>query len=520
MTGGAIERVKGTLDLLPREHAAVEAILDALQERFARFGYRGIETPVLEHAELHLRKSGRHIISRLYSFADFAGRRLCLRPEMTASVMRAYLAGMLAEPLPVRLSYAGPMFRYERPQRGRYRQFLNAGVELIGAAGPMADAEVIRLACEGMEALGLSGYRVRVGHLGILSRYLDSLGLDARVRSFLLSSMEDVGKEGRGVEFIAGRLEELGMAGDGADADVPEPFAELLEQAPGPDAAPALVALLRRMYGTFEGERTPEEIAGRLLEKGSRARAQESVARALQFLGEACAVCGPTPGVFSELRALLDRHGLDAGPCEELEELFRLLAAYGPLSGEMVVDLGFGRGLEYYTGMIFEIQLPGAACGRSAGKYGPEGEVCGGGRYDDLAVVLGGEERVPACGFAFGVDRLKLALEARGRLPGVVAPPRVLVLPMEAGSREMAIRIAGLLRAQGVCVELEVRERSLKKALQHADRIGAAYALLVGADEREGGYATVRDMAERTESRWPLERLAGEGAAFLAGGAA
>lgn len=511
MTGGAIERVKGTLDLLPQEHAAVEAILDALQERFARFGYRGIETPVLEHAELHLRKSGRHIISRLYSFADFAGRRLCLRPEMTASVMRAYLAGMLAEPLPVRLSYAGPMFRYERPQRGRYRQFLNAGVELIGAAGPMADAEVIRLACEGMEALGLAGYRVRVGHLGILSRYLDSLGLDARVRSFLLSSMEDVGKEGRGLEFIAGRLEELGMAGYAPDADVPQPFAELLEQAPGPDAVPALAALLRRMYGTFEGERTPEEIAGRLLQKGSRTRAKESVARALQFLGEACAVRGPAPGVFAELRALLERHGLDAGPCEELEELFALLAAYGPLSGEMVVDLGFGRGLEYYTGMIFEIQLPGT---------GSEGEVCGGGRYDDLAVVLGGEERVPACGFAFGVDRLKLALEARGGLPGTVAPPRVLLLPLEAGSREMAIRIAGLLRAQGVSVELEVRERSLKKALQHADRIGAAYALLVGADEREGGYATVRDMAARTETRWPLERLAGEGAAFLAGGAA
>src|SRR5450830_144673 len=176
-----LEKVRGMNDVLPAEYEAGEGILAALKHSFKTFGYHPLDVPVVEHTELYLRKAGEDIISRLYDFT-FQSRRLCLRPEMTASVIRAYIDNLQASALPVRLCYAGPVFRYEKPQRGRHRQFTQAGVELLGAPGPLADAEIIALACKSLDALGLPDYKVVLGHVGILSRFLEGLQLDSRLR--------------------------------------------------------------------------------------------------------------------------------------------------------------------------------------------------------------------------------------------------------------------------------------------------------------------------------------------------
>jgi len=172
-----IERVKGTHDILPPAAARQRGIEDRLLRLFSCYGYRQIAVPVLEHTDLYLRKAGEDTLSRLYSFT-YQNRKLSLRPEMTASVVRACVDHLQTAPLPLRLCYSGPVFRYESPQHSRYRQFTQVGLELIGAAGPAADAEVIALALQGLAMLGIKSYRLVIGHIGILLSLLRSLGLD------------------------------------------------------------------------------------------------------------------------------------------------------------------------------------------------------------------------------------------------------------------------------------------------------------------------------------------------------
>src|SRR5437660_11732143 len=138
--------------------------------------YDGIQPSILESCGLFLLKSRDEIVSRMYSFSHW-NRRLCLRPELTASVMRAFVADLQGQALPLRLHYAGPSFRYERPSRGRSRQFTQIGIELIGGSGPAADAEVLHLACAALESVGIRQYRLVIGHLGAALQLLSQLGM-------------------------------------------------------------------------------------------------------------------------------------------------------------------------------------------------------------------------------------------------------------------------------------------------------------------------------------------------------
>ena len=146
-----VERVRGASDLQPDEWAAVVAARESLAETYSLFGYRGVDVPILEHTELYRRKAGANVMSQIYSFTDRGGRSVCLRPEFTASIVRFYAAKHSQLASPARLHYSGPAFRYEKPKRGTYRQFTESGVELIGADGPAADAEVIELAIASLE---------------------------------------------------------------------------------------------------------------------------------------------------------------------------------------------------------------------------------------------------------------------------------------------------------------------------------------------------------------------------------
>src|SRR5919201_2920699 len=166
-----IQRVRGTNDFVPPDEARLRRLAETLRDVFELYGYQGIETPIIENLDLFLRKSGEEIVARMYAFTHW-NRQLCLRPEYTASVMRAYVNHLQDRPLPLRLSYAGPTFRYEKPQRGRYRQFTEVGGELLGAAGPAADAEVLQVACGALESVGVRGYRLTVGHLGVALQML------------------------------------------------------------------------------------------------------------------------------------------------------------------------------------------------------------------------------------------------------------------------------------------------------------------------------------------------------------
>ncbi|MEO0377613.1 MAG: ATP phosphoribosyltransferase regulatory subunit, partial [Cyanobacteria bacterium P01_A01_bin.17] len=208
METNRIQPVRGMSDVLPDTCAAYRAVEAELHQCFEQFGYRPINVPLVEHTELYLRKSGEEIVTRMYDFV-YQNRRLCLRPEMTASIIRAYIEHLEEQtPLPVRLYYGGSVFRYERPQRERYRQFSQVGVELLGSAGPMADADEIWTACRGLNQLGLENYRVVIGHIGVLSKFLEGLQLGSRLQNLLLASTDLLRSE-NGRQKVAKKLQEI-----------------------------------------------------------------------------------------------------------------------------------------------------------------------------------------------------------------------------------------------------------------------------------------------------------------------
>lgn len=479
-----VQRVRGTNDFLPPVAARLRALEQTMLECLAAYAYRPIETPLLEPADLYLRKSGEEIAARIYAFTHW-NRRLCLRPEATASVMRAYVNHLQDRPLPQRLSYAGASFRYEKPQRGRYRQYTEVGVECIGAAGPAADAEVLHLACALLQRVGLAEYRLVVGHLGVVLQFLAQLGLGERGQGLILAEMENLGRRQVEEAAVAARIAGLlGASSGGAAADG---LGDLVEQFGGERAALIAADLLQLGRISLEsGSRSPEDIIGRLLARARRADQRAAVERAVQFIQRLHALAGPADQALDAVLALTAEYGLDPAPVRELREALAHFRAYGLEPPELRVDLSLGRGLRYYTGLVFEIYADT-----------PEGplQLCGGGRYDDLVAALGGRQATPACGFSFGLERVWLALGA----PTVGAAVDVLVAPLEEADRLEATAVAQALRAAGLRVELDVRLRSPKANLRYAEREGIDLVALVGERERAVGGVTLRYLPSREE---------------------
>ena len=507
-----VQRVRGTNDLVPPEDARLRALGSALRDHFELYGYQGIDTPLIENLDLFLRKSGEEIAARMYTFTHW-NRKLCLRPEFTASVMRAYVNHLQDRPLPLRLHYAGATFRYEKPQRGRYRQFTEVGLECIGGQGPAADAEVLAAACGALDAVGLARYRVVVGHLGVVLQLLRQLGIDEHGQALILANMETLTRRRADPTEVLGRVlalmgpgrptgsgdEELG---DGSPSLLPSLLAEFGAEG----AARVAEDLLSRADLALEGgSRTPEEIVKRLLAKAGRRDPSEQVRQATDFLLRLHGLAGRPPEVFGRLGALLAEYRLDRAPLRDVERALTLFDHYGFGSSDVTVDLSLGRGLRYYTGLVFEI-FHGGAEGPAGRADGPTAlattgvsQICGGGRYDDLVRALGGRQTVPACGFSVGLERVALALEAENAARFESRAVDALVVPLSDADEPGAVGLARSLRGAGLSVELDVRLRGVRANLRHADRQEIPFVVIYGERERERGRPILRDMRTREE---------------------
>lgn len=491
--------MRGTLDVLPPEARALQTLSAELRALFEHDGYQLIDTPILENLDLFLRKSGEEIAARMYAFSHW-NRRLCLRPEITASVMRAYVNHLQEQSLPLRVQYVGPTFRYEKPQRGRYRQFTELGVECIGAQGPGADAEVLYLACAALKAVGVERYRLVVGHLGAVLQLLLQLGVEQQGQTLILGQMEHLGRRQADRQAVVRRILSL-MGANGQEAEEggdPELLPQLLAHF-GPQRATEMAFdLLQRASLDLEGgSRSTNDIVRRLLAKANRPDPTAQVGEAVEFIARLHDLAGPPQTAFDGLAALLAEYKLDSQPLREVQAALELFACYGQHPPELIVDLSLGRGLRYYTGLVFEIHFDG-----------PDGplQLCGGGRYDDLIRALGGRDAVPACGFSFGLERLRLA---QATPPVPASPPEVLVVPLQTGDQPAAIGATQTLRQARRRVELDVRLRGLKASLRYADRNGIPLVCLIGERERADGQVRVRDMRSREERAVPIPALAG-----------
>jgi histidyl-tRNA synthetase len=505
MNNRPVDKVRGMLDLLPDERQAQAAIGEMLATHIASYGYRVIELPVLEQTELYLRKVGQEMVGKLYAFRHH-NRDLCLRPELTASVVRAFVAYYQNAGLPLRLAYTGPVFRYEAPGKGRYRQFTEVGVELLGAGQPTADAEVIHVAAAGLERLGLRDYQVVIGHIGIAQAFLAGLALDERVRDWLTWSMEDLRRHD---------AEQMHHALDGmlpgrhrsaetreiGDIDAPALDAALAAAGaatgwgalPPEEAEQVVLRVLRGAGFDLSGSRrTPEEIARRLVGKLTQRRGNADVERALGFLRRLARLRGAPDAVLADLRSLLAEERLADDAVRQVEALLADLDAYGLPRERITLDAGLGRGLHFYTGIIFEI-------------YDGPAQLAGGGRYDDLATVLGARERTPACGFAYGLERVVEVLQERGLAPApALDRPDVLVCAVSPAESAYAIRVAQALRGSGRRVELDVRQRGVRANLEAANRRTIPFVAIVGEAEQRDETYVWRDMTARAEERRSL----------------
>jgi histidyl-tRNA synthetase len=444
-----IERVRGMNDIAHPQYVARARVAGRILDQCGRAGYALIDVPIVESTELFLRKAGEERVQQMYAFR-YRNRDLSLRPEFTASVVRSTIGTIQSAPLPVRVAYHGPVFRYERPGQARYRQFTEVGVELLGAATPAADAEVIGVAVAALRAAGVARPRIVLGHVGIVRGFLAGLSLDERVREWLVWSMERLRPDDPRGERIHPAL-----AAMLAEEDAERP-ATLV----APPDRDAFLSLLREAGISLDGNRrTPEEIADGLIRKVARRAEGNDVRRALDFLRRLVMLRGAPADVLPRLAALLDAEGLESGAVARLRTVLTLLEAYDVPTADVTLDLGLGRGLHYYTGVLFELYADGAE------------QLGGGGRYDDLAAILGARQPLPAVGFSLGLERV---IEAVG---GVQAPeaqsPTVVVGQGEGDGAVHAVRIARLLRDVGWTALLDVRERKTNAALKHARAIRA-----------------------------------------------
>jgi histidyl-tRNA synthetase len=401
---------RGTQDFFPPESARWNALEARIRTLAERFGYGEVRTPVFESTDLFVRSVGdtTDIVEKeMYTFKDRGERDMALRPEWTAPVVRAALERNLFAQGPLRLYYIGPIFRYERPQKGRYRQSHQFGVECFGFLGPEADVEVIALAWELTRDYGISDAVLNLNSLG-----------DAACR--------------------------------------PRYREALLEH-----FAPNLATL----------------------SEDSRRRLERNPLRLLDSKDPA------------DLPYVENAPTFESILCDACREHFDALKAYLDLAGiPFVVNPRIVRGLDYYNRTVFEI---------TSGALGAQSAVCGGGRYDDLVRSLGGPD-VPAVGFALGLERFLLVLEA---LAPSDRPSRrgVQAIALGAQARAALVPIVNeLRRVLDVPTHADYEERKLLAHLKIADRNRARFALILGSDELAAGELLLRDLEFRRDRRLPL----------------
>ena len=432
-----IQRPRGTRDFLPEETMKRGRARMAMQDVLERWGYQEVCTPTFEHLELFTKKSGAAVMEEIYSFPDKGGRDLALRPELTAPVMRMYVSELQNSPKPQRLYYFGNCFRYERPQKGRFREFWQLGAELIGGAKPDSEAEAIALADRMLKSVGVKG-DIHVGYLGIIRSLLGRIEELHRP-----TVMRMIDKKER--ENLEAFLQEIGQSHLG--------LLELIDLK-GKMALDKAIEIAKDLKPVTETSEKQDPKMQPLQEGRSSARQSRSVA--------------------AELRL------------DEFQETVNLLEAYDI---DFQIDFEIVRGLEYYSGTVFEIYAEG---------LGAQRQICGGGTYE-LASLFGGKE-ISSTGFGLGFDRIMEIVQIDERRTS----PVFLVYTPDV--KVEAVRIAMKLRQmnQKVPVVLDVMGRSLTAQLKAAASAGAGFAVIIGKDELDAGSLTLRDMKKGTQESLTL----------------
>jgi len=452
---------RGFRDRDPNEIAAERRMVDIIRRIFESYGFDALETPAFEYADA----LGKFLPDQdrpnegVFSLEDDDKQWLALRYDLTAPLARYVAENFQELPKPFRRYQVGTVWRNEKPGPGRYREFTQFDADTVGSASPAADAELLMMTADALEALGLKRgeYVVKLNSRKLLDGVLEAGSIEATKRGSVLRAID--------------KMDRLGIDG------------------------------VRALLGKGRKDESGDFTKGAELSTGQ-------ADRVLAFVTPA----GSSDALESVAAAVGNSSNGKQG-ISDLREIEGIVRACGYGSDRIGIDTGVVRGLDYYTGAVFEAQ-PLFAVTNEAGESVEIGSLAGGGRYDDLVARFTGQP-VPATGISIGVSRFLAALRARG-LAGAGALPLVIVLVLDKADTAGSFQIARELRNSGFRAEAYTGEGGMKAQLRYSDKRGAAIVVIEGGDERAKGEVTIKDlalgaeMAKSVESRaaWVRERPA------------
>ncbi len=405
---------RGTQDVLPEDQPYWRYVVARAHYVASLYGFQQIDVPMFEATDLFVRGvgEGTDIVDKeMYSFEDKGGSAITLRPEFTAGIVRAYIQhGMHILPQPVKLYAVGPIFRYERPQAGRFRQHTQFNIEAFGESDPALDAEIMEVARHLYADLGFGG----------LSFQLNSTGC--------------------------------------------------------PKCRPQYVSLLVSYYDAHRDAICDD----------CERRRERNPLRVLDCKATGCQpIIAGAPHIVDHL-------------CDECDDHFAQLRSYlRALERTFAISHRLVRGLDYYTKTVFEVW---------AQDIGAQATVCGGGRYDGLAELLGGVP-TPGIGFGSGSERIILAMKAQDIAVPALPSPQILIATLGSAAKRTAVKVLSDMRAAGVGAAIAFGDRSLRSQLREASKLEARYAVILGEDELRSGSAAVRDMSTGDQHAVPMSEL-------------
>jgi histidyl-tRNA synthetase len=403
-------------DILPSEISLWQEIERKARDFFGRYQYREIRTPILEEMSVFTRTVGETtdiVEKEMYTFQDRGGKWVALRPEGTASIVRAYIEHHLETEDPVsRFYYLGPMYRYDRPQRGRFREFHQLGGEVLGIASPRLDAEVMNMLDLFFRELGLKNMELEINSLGC------------------------------------------------------------------PICRPKFQRAFFDFLHRNESKLCPD----------CRRRMERNPLRALDCQKEGCrALTAEGPSIQDYL-------------CDACEKDFdTVLETLGLLGSGYKINQRIVRGLDYYLKTTFEF---------TSSSLGAQNAVAGGGRYDGLVRLMGGNN-TPGFGFAVGLERLVEILREERKKSEEVKRLGVFIAAVGDKAIPEALKLAAQARAAGIAVDLDYEGKSLKSQMRRADRLGVRHVAILGGDELQKKIVTLRDLESGMQEEVPLAGFLG-----------
>jgi histidyl-tRNA synthetase len=436
---------RGFQDRRARDLRAERAILAAVTAVYERYGFEPLETSAFEYADAlgKFLPDADRPNAGVFALQDDDEQWMALRYDLTAPLARFAAQNWETLAKPFRRYAYGTVWRNEKPGPGRYREFVQCDADTVGSARPEADAEIVAMAVEGLEAAGLprGAAVLKLNHRQLLDGVLTAAGVGEGAQKLTvmraIDKLDRLGWEGVYDLLGPGRLDESGAYTKGAELD------------------PAAKSLIGDFFGKFLGV------------------AFDSRAHVLAALGDLGLAPLETPLVA-------------------MARIDEALKSLGVASDQALFDPSVVRGLEYYTGAVFEAELL-LETSDDQGRTLRFGSIGGGGRYDDLVARFTGE-RVPATGFSFGVSRLAAALRAAGREPGEVGRGPVVVIAFSEEHMADYFAVAGELRAAGIAAEVYLGSSGMRPQMKYADRRLAPAAVIIGDDERAAGTVTVKDL--------------------------